>query len=292
MVQATATATAVRVQPVRARSGRKVPRPFLKWVGGKTQLLQSLERLVPGGFRRYFEPFVGGGALFFHTRPHNAVLTDLNDELVDCYRAVRDHLDDVVDVLRGHVYEKNYFYSVRQLDRHTLPLAERAARTIFLNRTGFNGLYRVNSRGGFNVPFGRYKNPLICDEDNLPACSALLKRATIQVATFSEAMAQAGEGDFVYLDPPYVPISSTSNFTSYVAGGFGPLEQQQLAEELIGLNERGARFVLSNADTPETRRMYSDLGIRGLQIDSVMASRAVNSRPDARGKVSELLVYN
>jgi DNA adenine methylase len=269
-----------------------VPRPFLKWVGGKTQLLAALERLVPGGFRRYFEPFVGGGALFFHTRPDQAVLTDLNDELVDCYRAVRDQLDDVMAALRRHQYEKNYFYSVRSLDRKSLPLPERAARTIFLNRTGFNGLYRVNSKGIFNVPFGRHKNPLICDEHNLPACSALLRRATIQVASFHEAMAQAGKGDFVYLDPPYVPLSSTSNFTSYVAGGFGPEQQARLAEELVGLNERGARFVLSNADTPETRQMYGDLDIPGLQIDAVMASRAVNSRPDARGKVSELLVYN
>jgi len=261
-------------------------------VGGKTQLLNALERLVPRGFRRYFEPFVGGGALFFHTRPERAVLTDLNDELIDCYRAVRDQLDDVMAILRTHVYEKNYFYSVRALTRKELPLAERAARTIYLNRCGFNGLYRVNSKGKFNVPFGRYKNPTICDEHNLPACSELLKRTTLQSATFSEALTEAGKGDFVYLDPPYVPISATSNFTSYVAGGFGPQQQADLAHELIGLNERGARFVLSNADTPETRQMYLDLGIPGLQIESVLASRAVNSRPDARGKVSELLVYN
>lgn len=261
-------------------------------MGGKTQLLAALERLVPGGFRRYFEPFVGGGALFFHTRPDRAVLTDLNDELVDCYRAVRDRLDDVMEALRCHVYDKGYFYSVRELERRSLPLPERAARTIYLNRTGFNGLYRVNSKGRFNVPFGRHSNPRICDEDNLPACSALLKRATIQVASFGEALGQAGRGDFVYLDPPYVPLSSTANFTSYVPGGFGAQDQLELASELVGLHERGARFVLSNADTPETRQMYADLEIPGLRIDSVMASRAVNSRPDARGKVSELLVYN
>lgn len=291
-MRANAAAQVLLVPPHTTRTGRPIPRPFLKWVGGKSQLLGGLDARMPSGFRRYFEPFVGGGALFFHRRPHTAVLSDLNQELIDCYLAIRDRLGEVLGVLRGHVYEKDHFYAVREQEPADLSPAERAARTIYLNRVGFNGLYRVNSKGRFNVPFGRYANPLICDEDNLPACSAALRNADLRVAPFEETLAQAGPGDFVYLDPPYVPVSQTASFTSYVPGGFGLREQRRLAAELVGLHGRGARFLLSNADVPQARELYASLPIPGLRIDTILASRAINSRPDARGKVSELLVSN
>jgi len=275
-----------------ARSGRRIPRPFLKWVGGKSQLLGALRELVPEDIETYFEPFLGGGALFFDVQPSQAVIADLNPELVDCFTAVRDRLDRVIGHLEGHIYEKGHFYAVRDLEPDDLSLAERAARTIYLNRTGFNGLYRVNSKGRFNVPFGRYTNPLICDHENLQACSEALQGTDVVQGHFAEVLAKAKAGDFVYLDPPYVPVSRTSNFTHYVAGGFGPDDQNRLAQELVGLDSRGARFVLSNADTPEVRAMYLELGIPKLRIEQVLASRAVNSRSSGRGKVPELLVHN
>ncbi len=276
----------------KTRNGRAIPRPFLKWVGGKTQLLASIAQLVPDRFGTYYEPFVGGGAVFFHLRPERAVLGDLNRELIDCFGAVRDCLDEVVAILDAHIYDKDYFYDIRALDPATLPLPARAARTIYLNRTGFNGLYRVNRKGRFNVPFGRYSNPTICDEENLEACREVLGAAELRCGGFDEVLATAAEGDFVYLDPPYVPVSKTANFTSYVAGGFGPDDQDRLARQLVDLDRRGVRFVLSNADAEGVRAMYEDLGIASLRIIGVQALRAVNSKTTGRGRVGELLVTN
>jgi DNA adenine methylase len=281
-----------RVETRRSRNGRAIPRPFLKWVGGKTQLLGALRELIPRDAGSYFEPFLGGGALFFDRRPRRAVLADLNPELIDAFTAVRDDVEELMEHLRGHVYDKGYFYEVRSRDRGAMTLPERAARTIFLNRTGFNGLYRVNQKGLFNVPFGRYKDPTICDSDNLLACSAVLKGTELRSSSFEVVLADAGKGDFVYLDPPYVPVSRTANFTAYTRGGFGPADQDRLAQCLVELDERGACFVLSNADTPEVRAMYERLGIAQLQIDTVLANRSVNSRVGGRGKVGELLVRN
>ncbi|MEE2829015.1 MAG: DNA adenine methylase [Myxococcota bacterium] len=273
-------------------NNRPLPRPFLKWVGGKTQLLTELCARTPRHFGTYYEPFVGGGALFYRLKPRRAVLSDFNQELIDSYTAVRDRLPELLDLLGKHRYEREYFYSVRALDPGDLSPAAAAARTIFLNRTGFNGLYRVNSKGQFNVPFGRYTNPTICDFENLRACSIALQDVTLKAQPFQEALATAGHGDFVYLDPPYVPTSKTANFTGYVAGGFGPEQQGSLAQLCVDLHGRGVQFMLSNAGTEESRALYRDLPIPGLRIETVRAGRAINSRTSRRGKVDEILVRN
>ncbi len=269
---------AKRVSPARAR-------PFLKWVGGKGRLLDQFRDLLPDEFERYFEPFLGGGALFFAQAPERAVLADLNAELVDCYRAIRDSVDDVIKALRKHKYEKEHYYEVRLRGPESLPLPRRAARTIFLNRSGYNGLYRVNRAGRFNVPFGRHVNPTLCDASNLRACSKALQRVELKCCDFATAVGDARAGDFVYFDPPYVPISSTANFTQYAAEGFGWQEQRDLAAVFRELAAHGASVMLSNSDTPEVRGLY-----RGFRIDRVAASRSVNSNPERRGKVAEIVV--
>lgn len=286
------SALARATSPVRARPRRPVPRPFLKWVGGKTQLLPKLLERVPADIKTYYEPFIGGGALYFSLKPERAVLGDFNGELIRCYQAVRDHLPQLVDLLAAHYYEKEYFYSVRALDPDELSLPEAAARTLYLNRTGFNGLYRVNRKGQFNVPFGRYRDPLICDYDNLGACSNLLVDTELRQGSFEEVLATAGEGDFTYLDPPYVPSSKTANFTGYIPGGFGADSQSKLAQLLVDLDRRGVRFLLSNAGTEESRALYRDLPIDDLCIETVQAKRSVNCRTSGRGKVEEILVRN
>jgi DNA adenine methylase len=262
-------------------------RPFLKWVGGKGQLLRQFRDLLPGEFGRYFEPFLGGGALFFAQAPPSAILADVNAELVDCYLAVRDSVDDVIKALRKHKYEKEHYYEVRLRGPESLSLARRAARTIFLNRSGYNGLYRVNSAGRFNVPFGRHANPTLCDASNLRACSKALQGVDLKCCDFAAAVRAAKRGDFVYFDPPYVPLSRTANFTQYAAGRFGWREQQELARVFAELAARGVSVMLSNSDTPELRGLYA-----AFRIDRVAASRSVNSNPDRRGKVAEVVVRN
>jgi DNA adenine methylase len=262
-------------------------RPFLKWVGGKGQLLAQFRTLLPTSYNRYYEPFIGGGALFFAVRPKRASLSDINGELIDCYRAIRDSVEAVIVALRGHRYEKDYYYSVRTMDPSRLGLPARAARTIFLNRSGFNGLYRVNQRGQFNVPFGRYTNPRLCDPENLRACAEALLDLEIEQGDFALTTKAARRGDFVYFDPPYVPVSGTANFTRYAAGQFGELDQQRLAATYANLSARGVLVMLSNSDTPIARDLY-----RGFQIDRVAATRSINSNPDRRGKVSEVVVRN
>ena len=287
--------TVVRAEPLLrpAPERGKPARPFLKWVGGKGQLLGQLARWVPNRFDRYLEPFLGGGAMFFAHRPVTAVIADANDELVDCYTAVRDQLADVMAALDEHRYEKDYYYDVRCWERASLSLAERAARTIFLNKTGFNGLYRVNSKGLFNVPFGRYSNPKICDRDNLPACSAALQNVEIRQADFETVVDDTHAADFIYLDPPYVPLTDTANFTSYTAGGFGPDEHRRLASALIRTHHRGGRFLLSNADSLLTRELYSKLLEEpGVDLDIVQARRNVNSNARRRGRVTEVVIFN
>jgi DNA adenine methylase len=269
-----------------APPGHVTPRPFLKWAGGKGQLLTQYQRLFPRSYRRYFEPFVGGAALFFHLRPSGAALSDRNGELIDCYRAVRDEVEPLIEVLKQHRYEEGHYYAMRDRDPRELPLHERAARTIFLNRTGFNGLYRVNRAGNFNVPLGRYTNPLICDEKNLRACSAVLKDVHVEARDFSEVQQHARRGDFVYFDPPYVPISDTADFTSYVPGGFSWEHQVRLAEVFTDLAARGVKVMLSNSDVGRLRELYGDF-----DIVEVQASRNINSVGSRRGaKVQEIVV--
>ncbi|MCB9746193.1 MAG: DNA adenine methylase [Alphaproteobacteria bacterium] len=261
------------------------PRPFLKWVGGKRQLLDELDALLPASYNRYYEPFIGGGALFFAERPRMALLSDANGELIDTYRAVRDCPEEVIAELEQHVYDKDYYYEMRAWDASRAPLWQRAARMIFLNRTGFNGLYRVNRAGQFNVPFGRYSNPTICDAENLRACSLALRGVELAHQGFEAALSLAEPGDFVYFDPPYVPLTPTSSFTSYVPGGFGLAEQEQLAEVFATLAARGVSVMLSNSDTELVRELY-----RGFHLEEVRARRSVNAQGGGRGKVGELVV--
>lgn len=277
---------------MRARSvseSDREARPFLKWVGGKGQLLQQFRSLIPEDFDRtagrYFEPFVGGAALFFSMKPKRAVLTDVNAELINTYCAVRDCVEDVILALEKHRYDREHYYRVRELDPASLPAPERAARTIFLNKTGFNGLYRVNRAGRFNVPIGRYTNPSFCDKDNLRACSLVLKTAEIKVRDFAKIVSRARAGDFVYFDPPYDPVSETADFTSYIPGGFGWERQRELATVFTKLAAKGVHVMLSNSDTPAIRELYA-----GFRIDDVLASRSINSNAARRGKVGEVVV--
>jgi DNA adenine methylase len=261
------------------------PRPFLKWAGGKGQLLGELRSLVPDLRGRYFEPFLGGGALFFDLLPKRGVLSDVNAEIVGCYVAVRDQVEELIRILKKHRYDPDHYYAVRDKDPAELSPVERAARTIFLNKTGFNGLYRVNRSGKFNVPFGRYRKPLICDEQNLRACSAALAKVELTVCDFETSAMRAKKGDFVYFDPPYVPLSRTSTFTAYAPGGFDHVSQKRLAKVFGMLARRGVHVLLSNSDVPEVRELYGTY-----QIEIVRAARSINSKATRRGPVSEVLV--
>jgi DNA adenine methylase len=267
------------------------PTPFLKWAGGKGQLLPTLSTFLPTKFGRYFEPFVGGGAMFFHLygqRPAlNAVLSDLNEELINCYEVIRDQVDELIDDLRKHKNESDYFYKVRAQSPRKLTRTERAARIIYLNKTCFNGLYRVNSQGQFNVPFGSYKNPRTCDEENLRAVSLALAHADLSCSTFEQSLKRAKRGDLIYLDPPYQPISSTSNFTGYTKGCFSSNDQAALAELVGKLSDRGCKIMLSNSDNEYIRELYSDF-----RIETVYANRAINCKGDRRGKITEVLILN
>ena len=276
---------------------RITPRPFLKWVGGKGQLLPALLEQVnnAGAFHRYHEPFVGGGALFFEMYRQRrlgrsrAYLSDTNPSLIEAYCAVRDELDKVIELLQGHKarHSEGYFYEVRgQVPQSP---AARAARIIYLNKTCFNGLFRENSRGEFNTPFGRYKNPAICDQPNLRAVAEALKHARIENRPFASILDQAAPGDFVYFDPPYHPLSKTASFTRYDRSGFGEDAQRELASVFAELTRRNVKALLSNSYTPLIRSIYD---LKKVTIDEVLASRNVNSRADRRGKISEALIRN
>lgn len=265
----------------------RIPRPFLKWVGGKTQILRELRQSVPSRYNGFHEPFLGGGAVFFDLLPSAAVLSDTNSELIDCFRAVRDHADDVVEALRAHEYDKSHYYAVRELDPEHLSLVERAARMIFLNKAGYNGLYRVNSKGKFNVPFGRHKNPKLCDEDNLRGCSAALAKVHIETASFENVVRKAKPSDLVYFDPPYIPVSDTADFTAYQKQGFTLADQERLAEVFDELSRRSVFAILSNSSVPWIHERYKNHNIRVIQ-----ARRFVNSVANGRGPVGEVIVTN
>jgi DNA adenine methylase len=268
-------------------------RPFLKWAGGKGQLLRQFEPLFPDRIDGYVEPFVGSAAVFFHLAespgPRRTVLADCNKELIDCYQAVRDRVEAVIEVLAGHRdrHGRDHFYEVRGLRPESLAREERAARLIYLNRTCFNGLYRVNSRGEFNVPIGRYANPRILDEDNLRRVNRALRGVELIHEPFEAMPGICRRDDFVYLDPPYQPVSATARFTSYTAGAFGPGDQERLAATYAELDRLGCRLMLSNSDSPLIRKLYAPFDIR-----SVEANRAINSRADRRGPVRELVILN
>jgi DNA adenine methylase len=261
------------------------PRPFLKWAGGKTQLIPQILARFPKKYARYFEPFLGGGAVFFALAPKTAWLSDTNAQLIAAYTAIRDDLPSVVAALRSHVATEQHFYEVRAQQVGGLSEVQSAARTIFLNRTCFNGLYRVNSRGQFNVPFGKYKNPKICDVENLTRVSHALRSVTLRHADVFTAARDARAGDLVYFDPPYDPLSPSASFTSYTAGGFSREDQARLAGLARDLADRGVHVLLSNSDTPFIRQLYA-----GFRVEGVFARRAINSRADRRGPVGELLI--
>jgi DNA adenine methylase len=279
--------------PARKKRGTRAstgPAPFLKWAGGKTQLLDEILARFPheiGG--TFVEPFVGGGAVFFamvrHERIRKARLFDRNADLVETYVAVRDEVEAVIKALGQHRNEEAWYYEVRGLDPQTLTRAERAARTIFLNKVAFNGLYRVNSKGRFNVPFGRYKNPTICDAEGLRNDARALAIAEIACADFEEGCKDVGPGDAVYFDPPYLPLSKTSSFTSYAKEAFGPEEHARLARVFGEVVDAGAFAILSNSDVPLARELFD-----GFKIATVEATRNINSKGDKRGAIQEILV--
>lgn len=273
------------------------PKPFVKWVGGKRQLLRQFRDLglyPPEGFNpiknTYFEPFVGGGAVFFDLLPNKAELSDLNYELVTTYNVIKNNVDALIKSLNKHKYEKEYYLKIRTKDPKKLSNVEVASRFIYLNRTGFNGLYRVNSRGEFNVPFGKYTNPLICDSENLYRAAKALKKVNIKQQDYKNVLKQAKKGDFIYFDPPYYPVSKTASFTSYTAESFLENEQTELRDTFVKLHKRGCFVMLSNSDTPFINKIYS--GIPGVKITRIVASRAINSKGAGRGKIKEVLITN
>ncbi len=269
------------------------PRPFLKWAGGKARLADVLLARAPSAFNTYHEPFVGGGALFFRLyregRLQRAVLSDLNAELMDTYRAIRDHVDEVIAILATYPHDEAFYYAIRERDPWQLSLPERAARMIYLNKTGYNGLYRVNRQGRFNVPFGRYRSPKYLDRENLLAVSQALRGVKLLRASFETVLERAEPGDWVYFDPPYVPLSRTANFTAYQAGGFGPADHRRLRDVCLELSRRGVYVMLSNSDTETVRELY---GLSPFAIAEVRANRAINRNGAGRGKVTELLITN
>jgi DNA adenine methylase len=263
--------------------------PFLKWAGGKRQILPDILRRLPERCETYHEPFLGGGAVFFALAARGAfrraVLGDRNADLIDAYLGVRDDVERVITRLARMPHDRSFYERLRALDPRKLSGAQRAARIIYLNRTCYNGLYRVNRAGQFNVPFGRYENPRILDRENLRAASRALRGAALGAGDFEAVLARARPGDVVYFDPPYVPLSATASFTAYDREAFGPDEQRRLARVLEALRRRGVYAVLSNSDVRVTRALY-----RGFPLETVRVRRAINSRADRRGPISELLV--
>jgi DNA adenine methylase len=274
-----------------APAKRAVPAaPIVKWAGGKTRLLDEILARRPARFGRYFEPFLGGGAVFFKLSPTGAVLSDINADLINAYRCVANQLDAVLRRLRVHRdnHGEGHYYATRERwNRRTAADTDvdRAAMFIYLNKTCYNGLWRVNRSGEFNVPMGRYRDPSVFDAAALHAASQLLRRAELRHAGYREVAELAGPDDFVYFDPPYQPRSVTSSFTSYTSDCFGEDDQRELAATARALAARGCAVMVSNSDTPLIRELYAEFN-----IERVACSRAINSRADSRGAVSEVLI--
>lgn len=276
-------------------SKNELVKPILKWVGGKRQLLPEIEKYIPKGYSTYYEPFLGGAAVLLNEQPRKAVVNDYNEELINTYKVVRDNVNELIEELKVHDEKnsKEYFYEIREWDR--LPGYEErsdveiAGRFLFLNKTCFNGLYRVNSAGEFNTPYGRYKNPNIINEIGLRALHNYFNEADITFKTgdFEDAVKYIRKGSFVYADPPYQPISTTSNYTGYTSGGFGEDDQVRLKKMCDGLDKRGVKFLLSNSNVPFITDLYKDY-----KIEIVGANRAINSNGKKRGKVEEVLIRN
>jgi DNA adenine methylase len=288
---------AQRQRVTRAASPRVAPQvqevvasPVVKWVGGKTKLLPELLSRMPDKFNRYYEPFAGGAAMFFRIAPKRGVLADSNNDLIGLYTAIANDVNAVIRRLQMHreAHDESHYYEVRTRwnDREvSWSTPERAAAFIYLNKTCFNGLWRVNRSGAFNVPIGRYTDPPICVPDTLRAAAQVLGRAEIRRTDYRGAVTDARAGDFVYFDPPYDPITPTANFTSYTADVFGADQQRELADLARSLVARGCKVMLSNHDTPFIRSIY-----KGMQIDRVKCARAINSNASKRGDVDEVIV--
>ncbi|HJU35623.1 MAG TPA: DNA adenine methylase, partial [Nitrososphaera sp.] len=249
------------VIPLSTNEPLKVPL-FLKWAGGKLQLIEQFENLFPHNLSNYFEPFIGSGAVFFFVKsklkPNKVILSDTNEELINCFVVVRDRPSELIEVLLNHrkKHSREYYYEVRSVESDKIDNVNRAARLIYLNKTCFNGLYRVNSKGLFNVPFGDYKNPSIFDRNKVFQASQLLQDVQLRVMTFEKVLDFARKDDFVYFDPPYIPISKTSSFTRYSKSDFSIREQNYLSEVFELLDSRGCFVMLSNSDHPLTRELY------------------------------------
>jgi DNA adenine methylase len=263
-------------------------RPFLKWAGGKTRLLPTLRvSLPPKAFKRYFEPFLGGAALFFDLAPNQAFLNDSNPDLINCYHIVRDRPDDLLAALKCFKMTEPEYYKIRALDPEKLSEVDRAARLIYLNKTCYNGLYRVNKQGQFNTPYGRYSNVTLLDPANLASASKLLRRASLSCADYRAVLAVAQKGDFVYLDPPYVPIGKFSDFKRYTKEQFYAADHERLAEEFYRLHATGCFVLLSNSYSKKTRQLFS-----GFVQRTVRMPRFVNCKGNGRGQIDELLISN
>ncbi len=268
--------------------------PILKWVGGKRQLLAEIMPLINKNCSTYVEPFVGGGAVFFELQPKKAIINDYNDELINVYLTVRDSVDELITELEEHNKNNSeeYFYELRALDRSSeykeMNNVQKAARIIYLNKTCYNGLYRVNAAGQFNSPYGKYKNPNIVNATTIRAMSNYLKKTQIDIRSgdYRKVLKGLRKGTFVYLDPPYMPISSSSSFTGYTDNGFSYEQQVELKKECDKLKAKGILFLQSNSDCPEIRELYKDY-----EIKTVQAKRSINSKANKRGEISEVLIY-
>ena len=272
--------------------------PVLKWVGGKRQLISDIEPLIPKKISTYVEPFVGGGAVLFHLQPKKAIINDFNKELMNVYQLIKDNPNELIKVLKEHkeLNSEDYFYEIRSLDRRddfeNLSSVQKAGRIIYLNKTCYNGLFRVNRAGFFNTPYGKYKNPSIVNEVTIKAISNYFNSANIKFLTgdYKEALKSLRRGAFVYFDPPYMPISSSSSFTGYTEHGFDYEKQVELRDECLKLHDRGVKFLQSNSYSPEILELYSDQKVFNIEI--VKAKRSINSQSDKRGEISEVLIYN
>ena len=271
----------------------KLVAPFLKWVGGKRQIMPAIEQHLPKGIKSYIEPFIGGGAVLFHLQPKNAIVNDFNSELVNVYNVIKNDLENLIVDLQKHRNESKYFYEIRALDRteafENLSNVERASRIIYLNKTCYNGLYRVNNSGEFNSPFGKYKNPNIVNEPTLRAVNSYLNSNNIRIENtdYETILKESDKNSFIYLDPPYHPVSDSSNFTGYVQGGWAESDQIRLKEACDRLNKKGVKFLQSNSSVDFIKELYSNY-----QIHVIKANRAINSDGDKRGEVEEVLIKN
>lgn len=271
----------------------KLVSPFLKWVGGKRQIMPAIEQHLPKGIKSYIEPFIGGGAVFFHLQPKNAIINDFNAELINVYHVIKNDIENLILDLGKHKNEPQYFYRIRALDRTkefmNLSSVERASRIIYLNKTCYNGLYRVNNSGEFNSPFGKYKNPNIVNDPTLRAVNLYLNSNNVRIENtdYETILKKADKNSFVYLDPPYHPVSESSNFTGYIQGGWDESDQIRLKEACDLLNQKKIKFLQSNSCTDFIKELYADY-----HIHIIKANRAINSDGEKRGEVEELLIKN